>query len=165
MESPKAVLGVDEKGHALLVTGPPFIYEQILTIVEKLDSPELSESSFVILPLEGRNPQLLAQGLKASLGDKIELTVPQTNGQTQPASTPTGQPANSLGPQQMQQQIDARNNALQQMIQQQMNRGQGGRNRGNQGRGIQNQQRGGQNQGGRGGQEFTPQIRIVPGGG
>jgi len=163
-KSPKAVLGVDEKSHALLVSGPPFIYEQILKIVQKLDSPELSQSSYVIMPLDGRNAELIARSLKASLGEKIEITAPATTtagANSQPGATASPQ-ANPLGAQQAQQQAEARNAMFQAL--QQMNRG-GQRqqnNRGNQGG------RGGQGAGQRGGQSAPPgnlRGNPFPGGG
>jgi type II secretory pathway component GspD/PulD (secretin) len=160
LKNPKAVLGVDDAGNALLVTGPPFIYEQILKIVQKLDSPELSESSYMIMPLEGRNAEILAKSLRASLGEKIELSGVETPQQGQ-AETQNQQQANRPGAQQAQQQMDARNQMMQ-ALQQQMNRqnrGQG--QRGN--RGNQNQGRRGGDQGGQRGGDGN--FQFVPGGG
>lgn len=158
LKSPKAVLGVDEKGHALLVSGPPFIYEQILKIVQKLDSPELSESSYVIIPMEGRNAQLLAEGLKASMGDKIEITGAESTSQS-PNASPNQPQGNPLGNAQAQQAEAMRNAMLQNL--QQMNRGNRGQapqnNRGNRGGG-----RGGQ--GGPGGGGQVPNIQFQRGG-
>ncbi len=144
-KSPKAVLGVDDKGHALLVSGPPFIYEQILMIVQKLDSPELSESSYVIMPLDGRNAEVLSKALKASLGEKIEITGVESASPTSPNANPNQPGANPLGAIQAQQQAEQRNAMMQAL--QQMNRG------GNRGQGQQNRgNRGGGGRGGQGGQ-------------
>ena len=80
------------KGRALLVSGPPFIYQQILAIVEKLDSPELSAESFAIVPLGGIRGEMIAEGLKASLGDKIEISdsPPSTTGGTRSTAQGAG---------------------------------------------------------------------------
>jgi hypothetical protein len=160
LKSPKAVLGVDTKGRALLVSGPPFIHEQILKIVKVLDSPELGESSYLIMPMEGRNAELLARSLRASLGEKIEINEGQTGATATQNQTAPGAPTNNpLGAQQAQQQEQARN-AMLQAIQQQMNRGQRGQGqRGN---------RGGNQPGGRpggGGGQDGPRTFIQPGGG
>lgn len=160
LKEPKAVLGVDEQGHALLVSGPPFIYQQILLIVKKLDSPELSEKAYVIMPMEGRNADSIAKALKASLGDKLELTgqTPQTTPGGQNQAQPSPQ-ANPMGNQQAQQQEAARNAMMQAM--QQMNRGNRGQqqgNRGNRGQG------GGNRRGGGGGNQGGAPFQF-PGGG
>ncbi len=157
LEAPKAILGVDETSRNLLVFGPPFIYEIILNVVQKLDVPELSQSSYVIMPLDGRNAQLIGQSLKAALGDKIVISDPTaTQGSGQPTGTPNATQNTGPGAQQAQQQADARNQMIQMM--QQMNRGGGQRqqnNRGNQG------DRGGQG----GGQQGGFRGNQPPGGG
>ena len=50
-DAPKVRMSLDEETGQILVIGPEFIYEQMLTFVEALDKPELSKTkSFEILP-------------------------------------------------------------------------------------------------------------------
>jgi type II secretory pathway component GspD/PulD (secretin) len=73
-ERPKARLGVDNKTSQLLVTGPEFIYKEVLKMVIELDKPQLSAPpTYVVIPNGGRNSELLKRNLKAIFGAKIEI--------------------------------------------------------------------------------------------
>jgi hypothetical protein len=73
-ERPKARLGVDTKTSQLLVTGPEFIYKEVLKMVLELDQPQLSTPpTYVVIPNGGKNSDLLLRNLKAIFGSKIEV--------------------------------------------------------------------------------------------
>ncbi len=73
-KKPKVKLGVDVESRQILVTGPRFIYDEIVRIVEMLDKIELIENPpvFEILPEVG-NAAAIKETLKAVFGDKIKI--------------------------------------------------------------------------------------------
>ncbi len=75
LEPPKASLSVDVKNQSLVVTGPEFIYRQILDMVKILDVPNSRpDDAIVLVPIDGRiNPSLLMQSLRTGLQDKVEI--------------------------------------------------------------------------------------------
>jgi hypothetical protein len=72
-EKPVATIGVDEKSQSILVTGPEFIYKEVLRVVEQLDRADINPpDNYRIFPTEGKlDAQLLARQLKIILGDKL----------------------------------------------------------------------------------------------
>ena len=73
-KKPKVKLGVDVQSRQILVTGPRFIYEEVVRIVDMLDKKELIENrpDVVILPEVG-NTAAIKETLKAVFGDKIVI--------------------------------------------------------------------------------------------
>ena len=71
-ERPKATLGVDETRRLLLVTGPEFIYEEVLDLVSQLDQLDNVRTELVETgPFAASN---LANLLRETLGDSVEIT-------------------------------------------------------------------------------------------
>ncbi|MEM9941493.1 MAG: hypothetical protein AAF939_07865 [Planctomycetota bacterium] len=88
---PKAKLDVDETTSQLLVTGPEYIYDKILEVVERLDVKELSTPLEVeIVPVS--NGSAMLQALIARYGSQLEIQTEEmgaTNGQPNGRQTPT----------------------------------------------------------------------------
>ncbi len=88
-EQPKATLGVDEANRALLITGPRFIFDEVLKLVEKLDvPPNLIRQPMPSGPL---SPMALAKQIQMVFGsDKIIIDdEEQENGTGQSTSRPS----------------------------------------------------------------------------
>jgi hypothetical protein len=93
---PKGKIGVDAVTSKILVTGPNFLYQEVLKRVEELDRADLSvPKKFEIIPDVG-DLNLTAQTLRAMFGEKIVITDSQT-GETVEGSNAGGssKPASS----------------------------------------------------------------------
>ena len=154
-EKPQARLGVDVTTNRLLVTGPDFIYQEILTIVKDLDVQQLSDSPTVTILQRQVNNQAVLDTLKAMFSDDIEIVesaAVDDNSEssadgTSKSPTATGSDATARAQQQQQQQMQQAREAFGRMMQQQGG-GRGGPGGGGGGRGGAN---GGGAGGGRGG--------------
>jgi len=129
-ERPQAVLGVDMETSQLLVTGPEFIYKEVLKIVMELDRPQFSAPPIlVVIPNGGRNSDFVKRGLKALFGSKVEISDEEsedeesTSGSSSSSSSETARRSNSSSQQAQQRQT------LQRIRQQQQQQG-GGRGNG-----------------------------------
>lgn len=168
-EKPKARLGVDEKTSQLLVTGPEFIFKEVLKMVIELDKPQLSEPpTYLIIPGGGKNSDLLKRNLKAIFGDKIEIAEAASGDSSSSSSSKSGSDKSSEDEkksatenqpnEQVQRQQEAARRQFLQALRSQQQGGGGGGNRGGGGGG-----RGGAGGGGRGG--FGGGGGGFPGGG
>ena len=71
-DKPKATLGVDETQRLLLITGPEFIYDEVYSLVKKLDvQPDVLTTPPIPVPGATSN---LAQLLRQTLGDSVTIT-------------------------------------------------------------------------------------------
>ena len=75
IEPPKASLTVDDKNQTLVVTGPRFIHDQILDMVQALDVPNTRPAPYVdFIPIKGRfNAQDLANSLDTAFPGMLEF--------------------------------------------------------------------------------------------
>ncbi len=71
-DKPKVILGVDEATNSLLVTGPEFIYNRVLLIVDQLDVAEVAPE-MLMMPRVGNN-EMIRQTLTAMFGDQVEFS-------------------------------------------------------------------------------------------
>ena len=148
-EPPRARLGVDTKTGQLLVTGPPFIYQEVLRVVMELDKPQLSAPPvYVVIPGVG-STEFLKRGLKSIFGSKIEIS-----GEGTESGSSSSDSSSSSSDDDAQQSRNASQQAQRQAQQQrqfqrelsrQQRQNNGGRGRGNAGGGG---RRGGGNPGG-----------------
>ena len=153
-ERPKVILGVDPATSLLLVTGPEFIYNEVLKRVRELDRPELGIAPEMQMLKRRGNMDTIKSTLLGMYGDKIEFLI-EGEGEVEGGSTPTGGRApdssDDAGKSVQQQQEQARAAFINAMRAQAagQRQGQNGRNRGGQGRGGQGG--GGRDGGGPGG--------------
>ena len=75
IEKPKVRLGVDPTTSQLLVTGPEFIYKEILKMVVELDKKELSDPPAMQMLSQPGNPDAYKRVLTAMFKDKIEFVL------------------------------------------------------------------------------------------
>ncbi len=150
-ERPKAQLGVDEETGNILVTGPEFIYYEVLDVVRQLDLPELNLPKHVEhVPSAGKvSPELLQRALGSMFGDKVVFgdgTGTQQSGAggagTRNGATRSTQPGGGGAAEQMQR-------AMQSQLMNAMRARGGTTQRGGQQRGGGGGQRGGGGRGGR----------------
>ena len=102
-EKPKVRLGVDTATSQLLVSGPEFIYKDILTMVIKLDKPELSSPKTLEIMPGVNNQKAVVDSLRQMFGDKIviidkesgEVMTSGTSGSTAGSSTTTAIPGSA----------------------------------------------------------------------
>lgn len=94
---PTAVVGVDPSTRLMFVTGPKFIYLRILEFVEKLDTPDTTQSERKLVTVEKSDAEIIARTLAAMLGDKGELVIGGKNGSGATGSGSTGTTAGSAG--------------------------------------------------------------------
>ena len=72
-ELPKARIDLDEQTGQILITGPEFIYLQILELVQAIDTPDLSEpKAFEVLPSEYFTPAAM-EILQSAYGNKLRV--------------------------------------------------------------------------------------------
>ena len=72
-ELPKVRIDLDKETSQILITGPKFIYEQILKLVQAIDTPDLSQPKpYEVLPAEFFTPGAL-EILKSAYGSKISV--------------------------------------------------------------------------------------------
>ena len=149
-EPPRARLGVDTKTGQLLVTGPEFIYEEVLRVVMELDKPQLSAPPvYVVIPGVG-SVDFMKRNLKTIFGSKIEITGEGTesgSSSSDSSSSSSDDDAQQSRNASQQAQRDAQQRQLQRDLirQQRQNNGRGGRGGANAGGGG---RRGGGNPGG-----------------
>ena len=135
-EPPRARLTVDTKTSQLLVTGPRFIYNEVLRVVMELDKPQLSEPPTLVVIPGGGNSDFIKRNLRALFGDKIEISdESEEDGSSSSSSDDDDRNESSSASQQ------AQRRTQQQQQQRQLERALNQRNR----------QNGGGNGGGRGG--------------
>jgi hypothetical protein len=135
-EPPRARLSVDTKTSQLLVTGPRFIYNEVLRVVMELDKPQLSEPPTLVVIPGGGNSDFIKRNLRALFGDKIEISdESEEDGSSSSSSDDDDRNESSSASQQ------AQRRTQQQQQQRQLERALNQRNR----------QNGGGNGGGRGG--------------
>ncbi len=133
-ELPKASLAVDTKNDRLVVTGPRFIYDQILAFVVKVDQPNNLE----MVELQGRmDPHLLTELVQLMADDSIEIIIDDEEGDTGAQVPGTGGQSNNRGGAQnnaqAMQNMARFQQAIQRAQQQQQRQQQGGRGGGGQG--------------------------------
>ena len=88
-ESPKVRMSLDEETGQILVIGPEFIYEQILSFVEAIDTPDLSKpKSYEVLPAESFSAGAL-EIIRNTFGPKV--SVAQDEADAESASDPQSQ--------------------------------------------------------------------------
>ena len=75
-QKPTVVLGVDTANSILLVTGPEYIYEEIVRIVEKLDVEAPPRAIVVVAGVS--NPTLVLDALQHLFGDNIQMSDSET---------------------------------------------------------------------------------------
>ena len=72
-ETPKVRMSLDETTGQILVIGPEFIYQQILTLVEAIDRPDLSKpKSYEVLPGEFFSPGAM-EIIRKMFGAKVTI--------------------------------------------------------------------------------------------
>jgi hypothetical protein len=118
---PKGKIGVDAVTSKILVTGPNFLYQEVLKRVEQLDQADLSvPKKFEIIPDVG-DLNLMSQTLRAMFGDKVEVIDSETGeavagASAAPASKPSSSSSSSSAPSEAQRQAFLK--AIQQRTQQ-----------------------------------------------
>ncbi len=142
------MLGVDPATSMLLVTGPEFIYNEILKRVRELDRPELGVApEMQMLPLRGGDIATIKSILSGMYGNKIEFLIEGeedgSTGSGSPAGGVRGADSSADEAKSVQQQQEQARAAFMNAISAQQapgqRRGQGGRGRG--GRGGERQRR------------------------
>ena len=149
-ERPTIVLDVDMERRALLVTGPEFIYEKVLQMVQKLDQKlDSGNQESITLHVEGVPPEMLAQFLQEIYPGQLTIVsgTEEVNGGNSSESN-GNQEATRQQQSQLQQQQQQLLQAAQRARQQQQGGRGGGRNGGGGGGGRGG---GGRGAGGRGG--------------
>jgi hypothetical protein len=154
-EKPKVKLGVDTTTNQLLVTGPEFIYKEVLKMVIELDREELSDAPTMQMFKRPGDTEVIKSTLTAMFGDKIEIVIKGEDEDTQTGQGAGGRPqpsssGSSEAAQKMQAQQEAARAAFMNAIRAQQSRGQqsGGRSGAPSSRG--GSSRGGSRGGGRG---------------
>jgi hypothetical protein len=149
-DRPKVMLDVDPATSLLLVTGPEFIYKEILKRVLELDRPELGVAPQMQMLKPGGNRDTLKSTLLGMFPDKIEFLI-EGEGETGASSSSSsgggrGPESSSNAAKSIQQQQNQARAAIMNAMRAQAagQRGQGNRQRGG-------QARGGQGRGGQGG--------------
>ena len=151
-EKPKARLGVDTKTNKLLVTGPKFIYEEVLKRVIELDRAALSTPPAVEFVDDIGNSEAYIVALQAMFGDKIELFDGAAETQTaQNDAEQTASESNDASEAQKDQQTAQRSALLRALQSRTGGGGRGGPGNSGAGRGGRGGGRGGQGGGRRGG--------------
>lgn len=126
---PKGKIGVDAVTSKILVTGPNFLYQEVLKRVEQLDQADLSvPKKFEIIPDVG-DLNLMSQTLRAMFGDKVEVIDSETGeavagASAAPERKPSSSSSSSSGPSEAQRQAFIK--AMQQRAQQSGGSGRGG---------------------------------------
>lgn len=136
---PKGKIGVDAVTSKILVTGPNFLYQEVLKRVEELDRADLSvPKKFEIIPDVG-DLNLTAQTLRAMFGEKIVITDSQTGetveGSNAGSSSKPASSSSSSASAQADAQRQAFIKAIQQRAAQQSGSSRGGSSRGGSPRG------------------------------
>ena len=73
-EKPKARIVVDERNRALVLTGPKFIHEKVLEVVQAVDKERNSNSVFKTYNMTGQgNAEEIARTLKGIFGEKVVI--------------------------------------------------------------------------------------------
>ncbi len=134
-EKPKVKLGVDTTTNQLLVTGPEFIYKEVLKMVIELDREELSDAPSMQMFQRTGDTEVIKSALKAMFGDKIEILIKgEDDGESGNASQPNaaGSPNAASGDvaKRMQQQQEQARAAFMNAIRQQAGGQRGGGQRG-----------------------------------
>ncbi len=94
---PTAVVGVDPTTRLMFVTGPKFIYLRVLEFVEKLDTPDTTQSERKLVTVEKSDAEVIARTLAAMLGEKGELVIGGKNGSGASGSAAGGAAGGSGG--------------------------------------------------------------------
>ncbi len=93
-ETPKATLGVDPQGRALLVTGPEFIADLVEDLVTIIDIKQVEPETYMaVIELKGQvDPAVVGRAIQGMLGEKAQSNMEGGGGgtTTNPATrTPT----------------------------------------------------------------------------
>ncbi|MEL7500265.1 MAG: secretin N-terminal domain-containing protein [Planctomycetota bacterium] len=139
-KKPKALLGVDEMTNQLLVTGPSFIYDEILLRVLKLDVPDLTKpKTSMLLPAELGDVESLAKILEEQYKGNIIIDMgdEETGTNRNGSSSTSGRPSsgNTAASTQAKATSDAARAAFMNAIRSNAARGGGGGAQGGGGRG------------------------------
>ena len=81
-ETPKATLGVDTAGNALLVTGPKYIAKEIFDFVTEHVDLELEQPKQFLRVIQTKgqiDPSVIGRAIQGSFGEKIESNMGETN--------------------------------------------------------------------------------------
>ena len=126
---PKGKIGVDAVTSKILVTGPNFLYQEVLKRVEELDQADLSApKQFEIIPDVG-DMNLMSQTLRAMFGDKVKVIDSETGEAVVGASaTAASKPSSSSSSASAS--SDAQRQAFMKMIQQRAQQSGGSSQRG-----------------------------------
>lgn len=126
---PKGKIGVDAVTSKILVTGPNFLYQEVLKRVEELDQADLSApKQFEIIPDVG-DMNLMSQTLRAMFGDKVKVIDSETGEAVAGASaTAASKPSSSSSSASAS--SDAQRQAFMKMIQQRAQQSGGSSQRG-----------------------------------
>ena len=115
---PKGKIGVDAVTSTILVTGPDFLYKEVLKRVEELDRPDLSApKKFEIIPDVG-DVDLMQQTLRAMFGNKIVNIDPETGEAVEGAKSATPSSSSNSSSKSDAAQADAQRQAFIKAIQQ-----------------------------------------------
>ena len=110
IEPVKLAVSVEANTNSLVLTGPAYLQDKVIEIVQQLDLPELQEKQFIqVIPIGGKiNPELLRAGLEAAFSAE-----PTSN-----SSSPSSPSRPSTGGSSSSASDDARRQAIQQWFQQ-----------------------------------------------
>lgn len=82
-DPPRVRIDLDAETNQILITGPEFIYRQILKLVKAIDTPDLSQpKSYEVLPAEFFSPSAM-EILKNTYGKKISVVGSGDEGETE----------------------------------------------------------------------------------